>query len=533
MNHIKLLILLAVVISLSCKKKIKPDEGTPISPPAPSCSPAASGGSTKVSAPELIAELKDRWHESWCASPAVADLNDDGNKEIIAARSKIVLAWDINGDIVFRAETSGRIWASPIVSDLIPSNPGVEIAVASRDKIYLWDKEGHNLPGFPVQWRDELRSLAAGDIDGDGQYELIAVTTTKLSANKQKDIIIAYNLDGSVVNGFPPNTTGNSGCDNNCFQTGGYDQNVAVGDVNNDKIADIFATQDNSYLSLHQGNGKAFDANPMFKRPTKFNGVRFFLDYEKSKIGWSDNENQDLQAHFTNSAPAIADVNGDGTNELIVLGSVQNAAQTNRYLGVALWVLNNDGSRPEGWETPFHAPSYVAGLWDYEGTNIIAATNQVAVSDIDPTKQGPEFIFAGFDGKIHAVDASKNELWTYKYTNSDRILTGGVVIADLSSDGAPEIIFTSYSPDENKSHLFILDGGGNEKHKIALPKRGAIALPTIADVNNDGNLEIIINLKDAEDKKRMVQIYTIKSSSTNCMTWPTGRGNYLRNACIN
>ena len=52
----------------------------------------------------------------------------------------------------------------------------------------------------------------------------------------------------------------------------------------------------------------------------------------------------------------------------MTLASVQNAAQTDRERGVALWVLENDGTRPDGWQTPFHAPGYLAGLWDFEGT---------------------------------------------------------------------------------------------------------------------------------------------------------------------
>ncbi len=526
------LITFALFAGVACNKTKEEDKPVnPIVAPAPSCK-AVSGKAGELQKPELIAVLKDRWHESWSASPAVADIDEDGQNEIIVARSGLVLAWHLDKKIVFRAKTGKRIWASPVVADLKPSNPGLEIAVASGSQIYVWDKNGNTIPGFPVSWRGELRSLAAGDIDKDGEYELVAVTTKLLKANKKRDIIIAYNMDGSVVSGFPPNTTGTSGCDEKCYVYNGYDQNIAIGDVNNDGIDDILATQDNAYLSLHHGSGKAFDANKMFAKATKFGGVRFLHDYERAKLGWSDNEANDNQAHFTNSAPAIADVNGDGVNELIVLGSVQNANQKDRKRGVSLWILNNDGSRIKGWETPFHAPNYLAGLWDYKGENIVAACNQVTVADIDPSRSGPEFIFAGFDGKIHAVDTKKQEIWNYTYTKSKNVLTGGVLVADLNADGSPEIVFASYSTLLNHSHLFILDAAGNKKYKLPLPKRGAMPVPTIADVNGDKQLEIIVSLKDAEDKKSMVQVYTVKGSSTNCLLWYTGRANYLRNGYI-
>src|SRR5690606_32471957 len=114
----------------------------------------------------------------------------------------------------------------------------------------------------------------------------------------------------------------------------------------------------------------------------------------------------------------------------------------------------------------------------------------------------------------------------------ERVLTGGVVIADLSKDGVPELVFNSYSPDEGKSHLFIIDAGGNELHKLGLPGRGAMPVPTIADVDRDGTLEIVVSLKDGEDRVQQVLVYTVPGSGSACLPWPTGRGNWARNGWV-
>jgi hypothetical protein len=172
---------------------------------------------------------------------------------------------------------------------------------------------------------------------------------------------------------------------------------------------------------------------------------------------------------------------------------------------------------------------YLAGLWDYDGTNVVAATNQLSIADIDPTSPGPEIVFAGFDGQIHAVSATNTELWSYTYTTDPDVLTGGVVIGDLSGDGRPEIVFASYTIDEGKGALFILDAGGNLQQTVPLPHRGAMPVPTLADVDGDGTVEIVISLKDADDKVESADVYTVPGSATNCLPWPTGRGNYLRN----
>lgn len=500
--------------------------------PKPACEAAASGSAT-VQEPALVATLFDSWHEAWLGSPAVADLDGDGTKEIIAPRGDLLIAWHLDGQIVFSAETGGgRIWASPVVADLLGSSPGLEVAVSARGSIYAFSATGDPLPGFPYEWRDELRSLAAGDIDGDGDLELVAVTTSPLSENGQRDIVIAVHANGTPVAGFPPNTTGAAGCDDACYVTGGYDQNVALGDVDGDGRMDILAPQDNAYMSLHRGTGEAFNAASIFEGRTKFSGIRFLHDYALAQQGWADDEATANQAHFTNTAPAIADHDGDGTYELIVLASVQNASQDDRFRGVALWVLNEDGTRPGAWVEPFHAPDYLAGLWDFDGTNVIGATNQVTVADMDPDRAGPEFVFAGFDGRIHCVDSARNELWQSTYTTDERVLTGGVLAVDLSGDGTPEIVFASYSPDDDKGHLFVLDAGGNLQHQLPLPKRGAMPVPTIADVDGDGQLEIVVSLKDGEDQVRQLQVYTVPGSSENCLLWPTGRGNLMRNGFV-
>ena len=501
-------------------------------PPPPPAACESSGGAATAQAPTLVATLFDRWHEAWLGSPAVADLDGDGEAEILAARHGLLLGWHLDGEVVFRAEVEGRIWASPVVADVVPEAPGLEVAVAARGQIHLFGPDGAERPGFPVAWQDELRSLAGGDIDGDGRLELVAVTTNPLSGGGQRDIVIAVNDDGSLVAGFPPNTTGAAGCDDACYVTGGYDQNIALGDVNGDGAMDVFATQDNAYLSLHDGAGRAFDAASMFEGRTKFSGVRFLHDYDEARQGWAPEEASANQAHFTNSAPAIADVDGDGANDLIVLGSVQNASQDDRLRGVALWVLHPDGSRLDAWSTPFHAPDYLAGLWDYEGTNVVGATNQVAVVDLDPERAGPEMVFAGFDGRIHAVDARAEPLWEATYTTLDRVLTAGVAVADLSGDGVPEIVFATYSPDADQSALFVLGANGAEQHRVPLPGRGAMPVPTIADVDGDGALEIVVSLKDGDDRERQVLVYTVPGSTDACVLWATGRGNDLRNGFV-
>lgn len=506
------------------------DDG-PIEPPAPACMAAAVGSAT-VAAPALKYTLADRWQEAWLGSPAVIDLDGDGTTEIVAPRHELLLVWRIGTDgsvsEAWRAMFTDRIWAPPVIADF-SLRDGLEVIVTSRERLAAYDAMGNILIHFPKTWQDELRSVAAGDVDGDGRLDLVAVTTTPLEANNQRDIIYAVDYEGGVLAGFPPNTSGAAECDDACYVTGGYDQNLALGDVDGDGRSDVFATQDNAYMSLHDGTGRAFDAAPIFDGRTKFSGIRWMIDYALAQQGYPDAPATDLQAHFTNTAPTIADLDGDGTGELIALGSIQNAAQDEREHGVGLFVARADGTRPPGWETPPLFPDYLSGLWD-AGDNLVGLTNEVAVADLDPMRPGPELVFAGFDGKLHAVGADAAKLWDAPYTTSATEWTSGVAIADLSGDGFPELVLTTYGP--AGGDLIIMDAAGTVLHRVPLGGRGAMPVPTIADADNDGDLDITVSLKDAVDGQQAVLIYEVPGSSTNCLPWPTARGNYRRDGYV-
>lgn len=500
------------------------DNGEPIPPPAAACATAAGGGAQATAAPVMMTALKDGSAEGWLASPGVADLDRDSAKEILIAREGRLTAFRPDGSVKWGAAVTGRIWASPVIGDFT-GDANLEVVVAARDKITMFTAAGAVAPGFPVTWRNEVRSLAAGDVDADGKLEIVAVTNSPLDANSQRDIIKVWRGDGSAQSGFPANTGGTAGCDANCYVTGGYDQNVAVGPIDGDGSWDIFSGQDNAYMSWHKGSGVAFASNPIFRKRTKVQGIRFMLDYAEAQAGFGESDSAN-QAHFTNTAPAIADLDGDGVNELIALGSVQNQAQSDRLRGVVLFVINSDGTRPEGWVEPLHISKYVAGLWDFDGTNIVGATQQVSVGDLDPDISGLDLVFAGFDGKIHVVGADKKERWSFTYTTANNVLTGGVLLADLSGDGVVEVIFSTYSTAQNASALYILDATGKQQHKLMLPKRGSMAVPTVADLDGDGTLEIVVPLKDEGD---LAQVYSVPGSSANCLQWSTGRGGLLRN----
>ena len=69
---------------------------------------------------------------------------------------------------------------------------------------------------------------------------------------------------------------------------------------------------------------------------------------------------------------------------------------------------------------------------------------------------------------------------------------------------------------------------GNLQQKIDLPGRGAMPAPTIADIDGDGTLEIIVALKDPDGDGNELLAWTVPGSGTSCMPWPMNLKNLRR-----
>lgn len=137
------------------------------------------------------------------------------------------------------------------------------------------------------------------------------------------------------------------------------------------------------------------------------------------------------------------------------------------------------------------------------------------------------------DGFVYAFDAGGNRLWRFNYTHGKTIMFASeVTVADLNRDGSPELIFSTYGDPNvrDSGHLIILAANGTLLHDVPLPTpgyngngNGAPAAPTIADLDGDGQLEILVQTFD-----HGMDIFTVPGSGCNCMLWTTARGGPLR-----
>jgi len=146
------------------------------------------------------------------------------------------------------------------------------IAVRSEGEVAVWKLDGEPLPGWPVQASDGLEDAPAlGDLDDDGYLEVV------VSGDNQ---IWAWNYNGSPVNDFPVTISRTK-------PVGTLRSSPLLGDVNSDDSIDIVAGTPRGILVAHDRFGEPLDGWPL------------------------------ACAGGVNASPALVDVDGDGDIELL------------------------------------------------------------------------------------------------------------------------------------------------------------------------------------------------------------------------
>lgn len=482
------------------------------------------GEPREVQAPILVRTYPASWDENWFGSPAFADLDGDGQNEIIAGRHSVLYVWSVDGNLLWRApmgqdasslddHASARQYAAPAIGDF--DNDGtLEIATAYSHFIAVYKHDGSFAPGWPASFPNaehEIRSVAAADLDRDGYWEIAAVKTSN------GPVTVVFDYQGRVLEGWPQ-----VDCEN-CYDHGGYNQNIGLADITGDGNLEVIATYDCAYIGFFKHNGEALAAHPDL-RGDVIPSVPMFHDWALQVQGWGpDGADRD---EFTDSPPVFGDIDGDGHLEIILYSDHERAGEY-KNRGNCLWVLKTDLSRVPGFEWPICSGD---PLFEGYENNIVQVAPVPAVANIQGDSR-PEIIVPSYDGLMRAYSPDGEELWAVEFDSPKGAFIGasGAVVADLNGDGRPEVMFSTYAMDEGRSHLYIVSANGTVLHKIALEKRGSMSPPTIGDVDGDGQLDLLISLKDTVGGGLGgVQLWTIPNAGTSCILWSTGRGNMAR-----
>ena len=485
----------------------------------------------------------DIWCENgWYSSPAVADLDGDGIPEVVGANYPVYILDGQTGALEHESNAEGgRQWPSLVLADL-ESDGDLEIVTAHEGGwLNVFDEQLNLVWAQQVTPGSELRSLATYDLEGDGDLEIM------VAATRSQDQWYVFEHTGALRSGSWPQHSPDS--DTNGYTAGCYNENVAAGDLDGDGRAEIIGPNDTHYIAAFQDDGQQMLASTIYglnddQTPKVWSRVGVHVDHQVDLNGFAECGSEH-RPNFDEAGPIIVDVNGDGVLEAIVVGSVYNCG-TDPYTDLyeIPYILNGDRTRWQGsgfnW-TVLPAPDGSAApiSQDY---NVIENNQPNAVAaDLDGDGK-LEILHSSYDGRIHAywLDKSEHGNWPYSvYNPAEGFLRFGSepTVVDLDADGQAEVIFASWvqKGSGQVGKLHILSSQGVPVYEVPLPPpsredrtwNGALAAPTIADIDGDPDLEVVLNTYASG-----LVAYDLPGTADARPLWPTGRGSYLRSGSI-
>ncbi len=481
------------------------------------------------------------WCETgWYSSPAVADLDKNGTKEIIASAYSIVVLDGTNGSLLWRvksghdrsdvtADNVGRTWPGIVVTD-IDGDDSLEIVSAhGGGYVSVYTSQGYFKPGWPKQpVTRELRGLTVDDIDGDGTDEIVVTGAVSSKTNTW-----VYEHDGSLRSGWPQLS------DDSGYSYGVFNDNAWVADLDGDGTKEIIVPSDVHYICAYSPNGQQLSGHEIYGGKG-WGKIGLWESPTIEERGWGDCSTTRAERYRTNlahGAATAADLDGDGEIEIVATGNMYDCAlghPPGQY--TPLYIFNRDRSRffKDSWD--WREPAMDTGAPLSEDYNVIenCQPNPV-VADLDGDGK-KEVLFSPYDGRVHAfwLDKTEHHNWPAAVYNASEgfiRFASEPVVADLDLDGKAEVIFVSWvekhSADPMRlGKLHILDYRGNTLYALNLPEprsssrkwNGGLAAPTLADIDGDADLEIVVNTVFAG-----FVAYDLPGSSNARILWRTGR----------
>jgi hypothetical protein len=450
------------------------------------------------------------------AAPIVADLDNNGSRELIVATYQgLIYAWGANGALRpgFPINVGGIISGEIAVADLNRNgNREIVAGVGSTTpgipgRVGVWQANGAMLPGWPrtvtlfnKSETSEISSIALADLDRNGYQEIIAGTDNNLVGTLAPEgtnvaNLFAWHHTGQPVAGIWPARDGPS-----------LKGTVAVADLNRDGRPDVVTGRDYQFLFAYNNQGNFLPGWPV-----------------QTLVNPGGNKDTTPRITHKRSMPTLADLDRDGTVEIIVAG-VRKMPGADDAHNTDLLVLEPNGTRRSGWATPAGGVGFLGADADMD--------QAPAIADLDGNGR-LDIVVPTQDGWIRAYRPDKTLLWQFNYAQGQWIYSSEPVIGDVDNDGRFEVLFGTYDPNNGSAGpvgLWILEHDGKVKAgaPLSVQAPGIMAAPTLADLNMDTRLDIV-----AVSRAGMVYVWNTGAPILpNRLPWPVARQNNRRTAYV-
>ncbi len=437
-----------------------------------------------------------------------ADINGDGKKDIVCSNGVVLLG---NGDGTF---TQLSTPAFPYIGSAnSPDGPSLAAGDINRDgkkdlvvndgktiTAWLGKGDGTFTRGSSYSSIGNSGYVTLSDLDGDGNLDIYTgLAGGGLYSGDDASFAAASVLmghgDGTFV-GAPTTPAG--------AYTG-----TNLADVNGDGIPDLVSAATSSAntplatFTVQLGTGQGtFTSASTIPSPANFtlNGYNF--------TGVS-------VASATLSGYALADINGDGKADLVFVSTGLSAspgsgfAITYPYPVYFTALSNGDGT----FQTPVPHPfPQIAAASGFDNTltvsglhiadfnkdgkaDLLFAYNDLAGgAGVNPYQQGFVILTGNGDATFSTTPILTSD---YSSTTAPTTTSPPTVLAtaDLNGDGNPALLvhnttFTVATGTVSQLQVYLGNGDGTFKTPTALVSANQYGIPVIADLNNDGKLDL-------------------------------------------
>jgi len=438
-------------------------------------------------------------NEEMNVSPTLVDLDEDGRDEILFTRANKVVALRGNGTL---------LWSTAVTAANYVPNGGYQ-AVTNG----FWWSNGRTfrsrLPDSAI-FSSAVSPPIVADIHGNGTR--LVLTGWKIdpdSTSTAQDFnpfigqtygYIEWGLTGETWSGgavFFDALTGSRNFVYHFHQL--VEAGVAVGQADADSALETYVLTDSDSITC-------FDK-------TKAHGL-----WGKGMLHKSFGKNQRLMSGTYQAGVDVhvADIDGDGRDEVLVAGT-----QTSRLWEPNETILDDDGT-------------VLWRRWLPQITleNRHGWLNSAAMVPVNPDH----------DHRVDLLSFNHTHEISFRYWNGAELidhpgwpksfapyLPTPPVVGDVDGGGDEEIVVGTYNPSTNPSdgQLLIFGLDGELKNSVAVPG-GLKHIPSLADVNADGKLDVIYRALSGE-----IFIQNFGATSTHAVSWSTHRGNPQRDGNFN